>query len=70
MHQAFLNAPIKMLINAAHNNQLTDIPLINNADKIRKYLAPSPATQKGRMKKPKSGIRSTKKNTKVEEQAD
>ena len=61
MHQAFFNSPIKMLIDAAHNNQLTDIPFINNADNIRKYLEPSPANTKGRMKKPKSGIRSTRK---------
>ena len=40
MHQAFFNAPIKMLIDAAHNNQLTGVPFINNADNIRKYLAP------------------------------
>ena len=36
MHQSFLNAPIKMLIDAAHNNQITGIPFINNADNIRK----------------------------------
>ena len=70
MHQAFFNAPIKMLIDAAHNNQLTGITFINNADNIRKYLAPSPATPKGGMKKPKSGIRSTRENSKAEEQTD
>ena len=53
-----------MLIDAAHNNQLTDIPLINNTYKIRKYLAPSPAAPKERMKKPKSGIHSTRKKQK------
>ena len=53
-----------MLIDAAHNNQLTGIPFINNADNICKYLAPSPATPKGRMRKPKSGIRSTRKKIK------
>ena len=53
-----------MLIDAAHNNQLTGIPFINNADNIRKYLAPSTATPKGRMKKPKSGIHSTRKKIK------
>ena len=30
MHQSFLNAPIKMLIKASLNNQLTGIPFINN----------------------------------------
>ena len=52
-----------MLIDAAHNNQLTGIQFINNADNIRKYMAPS-ATPKGRMKKPKAGIRSTRKKHK------
>eukprot|EP00956_Cyclotella_meneghiniana_P024499 scaffold49258_cov50-Cyclotella_meneghiniana.AAC.1 len=28
---------------------------------VRKYLAPSPATSKGRMKRPRTGIRSTSK---------
>ena len=53
-----------MLIDAAHNNQLTDISFINNADNICKYLALSPATLKVRMKKPKAGIRSTRKKHK------
>jgi hypothetical protein len=30
------------------------------ADLVRKYLAPSPATPKGRMKRPRTGIRSTR----------
>ena len=50
-----------MLINAALNNQLTGIPLINNPNFIHKYMAPSPATPKVRMKNPKAGIRSTRK---------
>ena len=70
MHQAFFNAPIKMLIDAAHNNQLTGIPFIYNTDNICKYLAPSPETPKGGMKKPKAGICSTMKNSKAKEQAD
>ena len=64
MHQEFFNAPIKMLIDAAHNNQFIGIQLINNADNIRKYLAPSPETPKGRIMKPKAGIRSTRKKLK------
>ena len=64
MHQAFFNAPIKMLIDASLNNQLTGIPFINNIYNICKYLAPSPETPKGRMKKPKAGIRSTRKKHK------
>jgi hypothetical protein len=37
------------------------------AELIRKYLAPSPATSKGRMKRPRTGIRSTRKQDKMEE---
>ena len=61
MHQSFFNAPLQMLIDASLNNQLTGVPFINNPDFIQKYLAPSTATPKGRMKKPKAGIRSTRK---------
>ena len=61
MYQEFFNATIKMLIEAALNNQLTGIRFINNSDSIHKYLAPSPATPKGRTKNPKAGIRSTRK---------
>ena len=64
MHRSFFNAPINMLKDAAHNNQLTDITFINNADNIRKYLASSPETPKGIMKKLKAGIRSTRKKHK------
>ena len=32
------------------------------ADLVRKYLPPSPATPKGRMKRPRKGIQSTQKN--------
>ena len=64
MLDAFFNAPIKMLIDAAHNNQLAGIPFINNGDNIRKYLAPSPVTPKGRINKPKAGIGSTRKKLK------
>eukprot|EP00956_Cyclotella_meneghiniana_P036080 scaffold121150_cov36-Cyclotella_meneghiniana.AAC.2 len=38
------------------------------ADLVRKYLAPSPATSKGRMKRPRTGIRSTSK-TNAQEKA-
>ena len=64
IHQAFFNAPIKILIDTAHNNQLAYIPFINNADNICKYLAPSPATPKVRTKKRKAGIRSIRKEHK------
>ena len=53
-----------MLIEAALNNQLTGIQLINNSNIIRKYLDPLPATPKGRMKKTKAGIQITRKKLK------
>ena len=34
---------------------------------VRKYLAPSPATAKGRIKKQKANVRSTRKKNKKEE---
>ena len=60
MHQAFFNPPVQTLIKAALNGQLEGIPFMK-ADLIRKYLPPSPATPKGRMKRPRAGIRSTRK---------
>ena len=61
MHQSYFNSPLKLLTDAALNNQLMGIPFIHNPDFIQKYLAPSPATPKGQMKRPRSGIRSTRK---------
>eukprot|EP00956_Cyclotella_meneghiniana_P014140 scaffold21040_cov41-Cyclotella_meneghiniana.AAC.5 len=59
MHQAFFSPPVHTLIKAINNGQLEGIPFMK-ADLIRKYLAPSPATLKGRMKRPRTGIRSTR----------
>ena len=39
-----------------------------NLKDIRKDLPPSPATSKGRMKKPRAGIRSTTKNDELVEE--
>ena len=58
MHQAFFSPPAYTLIKAINNGQLEGIPFMK-ADLIRKYLAPSPATSKGRMKR-QTGIRSTR----------
>jgi hypothetical protein len=63
MHQSFFNPPIHTLIKATRNGQLEDIPFMK-ADLVRKYLAPSPATSKGRMKRPRTGIRSTRMKVK------
>ena len=53
-----------MLIEASLNNQLTGITLINNSNIICKYLTPLPENPKGRMKKPKAGIRRTREKFK------
>ena len=66
MHQTFCNALLQTLIKAANNEQLEGIPFLK-ADLIQKYLPPSPATSKGRMKRPRTGIRSTHKKGKADE---
>ena len=43
------------------NDQLEGIPFISKPDVIRKYLPPSPATPKDRMKRPRTGLCSTRK---------
>ncbi|KAL7518802.1 hypothetical protein ACHAWX_003603 [Stephanocyclus meneghinianus] len=59
IHQSFFSPPPHTLIKAINNGQLEGIPFMK-ADLVRKYLAPSPATSKGRMKRPHQGIRSTR----------
>eukprot|EP00804_Cyclotella_cryptica_P014650 CCRYP_012669-RA/>CCRYP_012669-RA protein AED:0.66 eAED:0.28 QI:0/0/0/0.66/0/0.33/3/0/1062 len=59
MHQAFFSPPVHTLIKAINNDQLLGVPFMK-PDLVRKYLAPSPATSKGRMKRPRTGIRSTR----------
>eukprot|EP00804_Cyclotella_cryptica_P004967 CCRYP_014094-RA/>CCRYP_014094-RA protein AED:0.12 eAED:0.01 QI:0/0/0/1/1/1/2/0/1245 len=59
MHQSFFSPPPHTLIKAINNGQLEGIPFMK-ADLVRKYLAPSPAISKGRMKRPRQGIRSTR----------
>ena len=55
MHQSFFNIPIPTLLKAIDNEQLEGIPFMK-ADLVRKYLAKSPATSKGRMKRPRQGL--------------
>jgi len=55
MHQSFFNIPIPTLLKAIDNEQLKGIPFMK-ADLVRKYLAKSPATSKGRMKRPRKGL--------------
>ena len=61
MHQSFFSLPIQQILDAAMNNQLKGIPFLSKPDLIRKYLPPSPATPKGRMKQPRTGLCSTRK---------
>ena len=65
MHLSFFCPPQSMLIAAIDNGQLKGCPFMT-ADNVRKYLPSSPVTSKGRMKRPRTGIRSTrpKKSTK------
>ena len=56
MHQTFFAMPPTVLEKAISNNQLKDIPMMNIKD-IWRHLPPSSATPKGRMKKPRGGIR-------------
>ena len=51
MHQSFFNPPIQTIAEAANNEQLEGIPCLNSPKIVQKYLAPSPATSKGRLKK-------------------
>ena len=60
MHQCFFSPPIATIIEAASNDQLRGIPLLSKPDVVRKYLAPSPATSKGRMKKQRANVWSTR----------
>ena len=70
MHQAFFNLPIQTLITAANNGQMKGIPLLNDAKMIKKYLAPSPATSKGRLTKQRSNVRSTRPKEKTKQQTE
>ena len=65
MHQTFFAMPPTTLEKVISNNQLKGFPMMNTKD-IRKHLPPSPATPKGRMKRPRGGIRSTRRERKDE----
>ena len=60
---------METLIKAIENEQLEGFPFMKTK-MVRKYLAPSPATSKGRMKRPRAGIRSTRKNSELETATD
>ena len=66
MHQTLFNPPIETIIKVVNNNQLKGFPFMKPT-MVRKYLVPSPATSKGRMKRPRTGIRSTRTQVPHEE---
>ena len=59
MHQTFFCPPHYTLLAANNNHQLKGCPF-KTADNVQKYLPMSPATSKGRMKHPRTVIRSTR----------
>ena len=61
MHQCFFSPPIQTITRAANKGHLDGIPLLSKPSLIRKYLAPSPATSKGRLKKQRANVRSTRR---------
>merc|ERR1711966_522789 len=65
MHQTPFAMPLTTLEKAISNNQIKGFPMMNTKD-IRRHLPPSPATPKGRMKRPRGGIRSTQRENKDE----
>lgn len=61
IHQCLFSPPIPTLLRAIENNQLKSFPHIQRTKDVRRHLAASPATAKGHMKKPRAGLRSTRK---------
>ena len=59
MHQSMFLPPIATLIKAIDNDFLEGFTFMKYK-LVHKYLAKSPATAKGRMKRPHNGIRSTR----------
>ena len=64
-HTFFAMSPATLEKAIISNNQLKEFPMMNLKD-IRRHLPPSPATPKGRMKRPRGGIRSTRQKRKDE----
>ena len=59
-----MTMPPPTLEKTIQNNQLKGFPFMNIKD-IRRHLPPSPPTPTRRMKKPKVGIRSTRKENEL-----
>ena len=64
-HTFFAMSPATLEKAIISNNQLKEFPMMNLKD-IRRHLPPSPATPKGRMERPRGGIRSTRQKRKDE----
>jgi hypothetical protein len=60
-HQSLCNPKISTLLKAVRKGFLKGCPNLSE-NLILKYLNPSPATTKGHMKRPRHGIRSTRRN--------
>ena len=58
LHQCLFSPPQPTLLSAIKNKQLESWPGLTTAA-VKKYLAASPATSKGHMKRPRKGIRTT-----------
>ena len=69
MHQTFYNMLIPTLVKAIQNNQLTGF-LCMMVENAKKYLMSLTSTPKGRMKQPRVGIRSAKKQQRKREEID
>ena len=63
MHQSLFSPPSQTIVEAANHNQLQDIPCLNSPKQVKKYLALSPATSKGRLKKQRANVRTTRNRT-------
>ena len=59
IHQIFFCPPYSTLLVAINNHQIKGCPFMT-ADSVHKYLPMSPATSKGIIKRPRTGIRSTR----------
>ena len=60
MHQSFFNPPVATIIDAANNNPLHGIPFLGKPELVQRYLAPSAATAKVRMKRQRANTRTTR----------
>ena len=62
MHQSLFSPPSQTIV-AANNDQLQGIPCLHSPKQVNKYLAPLPAISKGRLKKQRANVRTTRKKT-------